>query len=977
MKYLRTISALGLAILATLASPVYAQQTGAISGKVVGPDGLGMPGVTVQAESSVLPTPRVTTTSATGEFRMPALVPGEYTVTFTLSGMQTVTRKAGVTLDQDIRVDAKLDVKGVTETVSVTADVALTEKNSATLKNSISQDQIKNLPVGQEYRDLIKLLPAVQYTQDTTRGPSAGGNGQDNVYQFDGANVTLPLFGTLSAEPAAHDIAQVTVIRGGAKAVDFDRSGGFLVDSVSKSGTSRFSGMASYQFQTDDMAWDLKKSSGLSRYQKNQQWWDFNLGGPIVKNKAFFYGSYYHPIQDRANQANVYGTLPDYNSDRNEVFGKVTFTPKSNVLFNVSYRNSHRLDTGDVFPSTSASTTGSGSEAWLKIGTADGSWVINARSFATVKYSHFVNQTQGRPDNVADVTISTTPGTKLDIANLDRMGLFAVPAILTGQTAFNTFIQPIVDKYGYVDPVTNLKTGGGTVGYASLFDKDDFFRDSLQFGYNLVLGSAVQHDIHAGYQWYVDSEDLERRSNGWGSVTVPGGRTSFQGQQIFYQAAFQQQTTGGVPVIHSEYRSQSIELNDTIRWRTLSANVGFLLSNDTLFGQGLRNDASQISGYTFAAGNKYKMYEIPFSKMVQPRIAGSWAPTLKDTIYGSFAVYKPSASSLPRAASWDRNLAVTINAYFDANGTLFGTDPNISSTGKLFVDDLTPRSIDEYLIGGGHELSPRLAMRAYWRHRKGSHFWEDTNNNARVAFAPPAGIPQTLYIPDLAQKLTQIGTGGNGNSYVIAELDGSYTKYYEATVESEYHGGKLFVRGSYTWSHYYGNFDQDNTTIVNDANAFIGSSNIGDGAGRQLWNFRDGTLRGDRPHNLKIYGFYTLPWRANAGAFFTAQSGQPWETRSYRPYVALTSSTTDSSRYAETAGIHRTDGHAQVDLNYTQNIPLAHRLNAQVVLDVYNIGNSQTGYNIEDRINNAAGTYGTARNFYDPRRVQLAFRLTF
>ena len=64
------------------------------------------------------------------------------------------------------------------------------------------------------------------------------------------------------------------------------------------------------------------------------------------------------------------------------------------------------------------------------------------------------------------------------------------------------------------------------------------------------------------------------------------------------------------------------------------------------------------------------------------------------------------------------------------------------------------------------------------------------------------------------------------------------------------------MRGSYTWSHYYGNFDQDNTTTDNDANIFIGSSNIADGAGRQLWDFKDGDLRGDRPHLLKVYGYY-------------------------------------------------------------------------------------------------------------------------
>jgi hypothetical protein len=93
----------------------------------------------------------------------------------------------------------------------------------------------------------------VQFTQDATRGPSAGGSGQDNVYQFDGANVTLPLFGTLASEPASHDIAQVTTIKGGARAIDFDRSGGFTIDSASKSGTNRYSGELAYEYQGDNM----------------------------------------------------------------------------------------------------------------------------------------------------------------------------------------------------------------------------------------------------------------------------------------------------------------------------------------------------------------------------------------------------------------------------------------------------------------------------------------------------------------------------------------------------------------------------------------------------------------------------------------------------------------------------------------------------------------------------------------------------
>ena len=141
---------------------------------------------------------------------------------------------------------------------------------------------------------------------------------------------------------------------------------------------------------------------------------------------------------------------------------------------------------------------------------------------------------------------------------------------------------------------------------------------------------------------------------------------------------------------------------------------------------------------------------------------------------------------------------------------------------------------------------------------------------------------------------------------MIAELDGAFTSYTKPTLEAEWRNAKAFVRGSYTWSHYYGNFDQDNSTAGNDANIFIGSSNIADGAGRQLWNNRDGDLRGDRPHLFKIYGYYSLPWNATAGVYVVAQSGQPWETWSYEPYIALTTSTSDTARYAEPAGSRRT-----------------------------------------------------------------------
>jgi len=962
-----------LAFLCSVA-PASAQQIGAMSGKVTDTGGAVLPGVTVEARADVLPSPRVAVTEVTGEYRLPALPPGNYTVTFTLSGMQTVTRQALVQLNQDTVVDASLGIQGVTETVNVTATVSLIERESASLKSGVSNEQIMALPVGQEYRDLLKLIPGVQYSQDAVRGPSAGGSGQDNVYNFDGANVTLPLFGTLSAEPSSHDIAQVTTVRGGARAIDFDRSGGFSIDSVSKSGTNRFSGEVSWQVMTRDMVAALQRTSA-SRYEQDRSWFTGNVGGPVLTSKLNFYGSYYRPQNSRENRGNRYGELPSYDRTRNEGFGKLTFTPTSSVLLNFSYRDSHRLDKSDLFASNASSTTGTGNEAWQKIATAEGSWVVNSRSHLTFRWTDYVNETQGRPDNVASASATTAVGTRLDVARLDQIGLLSVPAPIAGQTAFNEFVQPLIDRYGYIE--NGVRLGGGTVGYGTTFDEDNFFRDAGQVAYNVVFGSGLKHDLHLGYQRYVDAEDLTRSSNGWGSITVPGGRLSFNGTPIFYTAAFQQQGLGLVPTIHSEYQSQSIEANDTVRWKDWTFNLGVLASNDTLYGQGLQEDASKpLTGFVAKPGVKYEMYDIPFSKMIQPRLGATWAYNGEDTVFGSYATYNPAASSLPRAASWDRNLATTINAHFDANGVLFGSTNVASSSGKLFVEDMTPRTIDEVLVGTARRFSSRLSGRAYWRYRKATHFWEDTNNNARIAFRTgntPASVPSALYIEDLTQRLAEITSG---STYVIAELDGAYTKFNEATVESEWRSNKLFVRGSYTWSHYYGNFDQDNSTTANDANIFVGSSFIGDGAGRQLWDFRDGDMRGDRRHVVKLYGYYSLKWDAVVGAYAFAQSGQPWETWSYEPYIALTTNTSDTSRYAERAGSKRTNPHAQLDLKYTQNLRVGPHVRLQVDADLFNVFNGQTGYNVNPNAHGGSA-YGLSRSFFDPRRFQIAARLRF
>jgi hypothetical protein len=985
----------------------FAQQTGSISGKVTASDGSALPGVTVEARSNVLPQARVTNTELNGDYSLPQLPPGVYTVTYTLSGMQTGTRKAEVALNQNTVADVKLGMAGVSENITVVAEASIVDKESTTIHTAVSGEQIRALPVGTDYRDLQKLIPGVMYTEDTVRGPSAGGDGQSNVYMIDGAKVTLPQYGTLSADPSNHDVAEISIVRGGSNATNFDRSGGFTIDSISKSGTNKLEIEATYRTQPSNFSAKPAIVSS-NKFDEDRNWGTFHVGGPILSDKLFFYGSYYRPERERQNRANSYGELPPYTYKRTEPFVKLTVTPISSLLLNLSYRDAHTIEKSTLFGGAQAASTGTGGESRFKLGTAEGSWIVNNRSFVTYKFSDFKNLTQSRPDNLVDgVTASTTLGAKLDLANLDKIGRLTVPcpsnrptgapcaisASTAPTNAFNTFIAPYINKYGYV-AANGERIGGGLVGFGTTFDKDDFFRTTNQIGYNLTLGTNVTHDLHVGAQKFSDDENLLRSSNGWGDIVINGGgsncpaATCGTAQPVYFTTTFSQQATGNIPPIHSEYQSKNVEFNDIIKMANWTFNAGVIVSNDTLYGAGLA-PAQNAAGLVKKIGSRYKMYNIGWDKMIQPRLGATWAYNGQDTVYGSFNIYNPAVSSLPRAASFDRGNNQTQNAFFDANGSLIGVAAIRSSNGKLFVPDMKPRTINELMIGTSQQINTAWSTRAYGRYRRGTHFWEDTPNNARINCGieatnggvydpvicnPPSNVPRKPYIADLTQRIAAIGTPGA--TYVIADLDGAFTKYYEATAESEWRGQRAWAKGSYTWSHYYGNYDQDNTTVVNDANVFVGSSNIADAPGREIWDNHYGDLRGDRRNVVKLYGGYNLPWHASLGGFGVYQSGQPWEAWNYEFYKPLVgTSTSDTVRYAEPAGRRRTPAHHQVDLNYTQSIPTFGGTNLQIAVDMYNIYNHRTGYNYQPSVHLAS--FGQPRLAYDPRKFQLTLRLQY
>ncbi|NVK57012.1 MAG: carboxypeptidase regulatory-like domain-containing protein, partial [Alteromonadaceae bacterium] len=760
------------------------------------------------------------------------------------------------------------------------------------------------------------------------------------------------------------------------------------VNSASKSGTNEFHASLEYRLQNADFS--ATPVDGVIS-DVDRSWVTASVSGPILKDQLFFYGSYFRPEVTGENKVTAYGPAKAYKSVRDEFFGKVTWAPTDDILLNISQRASERDGEGQSIGEFETDSVSYGSDNKTRITSVDGSWLLGDTSSLSFKYAKYTEEGSSAPD----VRLDFVPvlGDSLDINNLEQMGYFSVPSIrdypddataedIAAIDAFNAGAAPLVAQLGFVGNDGELRGGGG-VGAYSTINNQDFGRESFQVGFDTeIYTSEMTHFLHFGARWSELKEELSRLSNGWGSISyigglgADGGDTDFS--NVFYEASIQQmsfvQDGETVPPITSYAESIDIEINDEIEHGDFTYNIGVVISQDTLFGQGLRENSGNVSGYELAPGEKYEMYKTDWKDMVQPRLGISWEYEQASTVFANYASYNPNASSLARAASWDRNTQRTLLVRFDQNGDFVDAGGAPGSSGKFFADNMRPRRIDEYTIGTTKFVTDELFLRSHLRYRYGSHFWEDMPNGARLYgdYGDFGGVPDNIaalgeYIPNLAAMREEVG----GSSYVIAEVDGGQTKYWEWSMEAEYQNDRWYVNASYVWSHYYGNFDQDNTTSGNDANTFIGSSYYGDGKGRMVWDNRYGKMIGDKPHKLKVISTYTADWDGVFGAYFVFQSGEAWTAWDGTPYGY----SSGTSRYAEPAGSRRGASHWQVDLSYTQNWEFMEGYTARFRADVFNAFDKQTGYNYNPFL--TSDQFGQARSFYNPRRVQLAVGVKF
>src|SRR5262245_4689307 len=238
--FTRLFAAAALLVVSATLAGAQGNPTGTISGHVVDPDGLAVPGATVSVASPVLQGVRTATTSGNGDYIIPFLPAGEYDVTFELQGLRSITRKISVKMAETIPLNVTLALAAVAETVTVSGS-ATEIVPTATIAASFKKEALERLPVGRALNDAVLLAPGVAGNGPSGNIMIAGSLSFESQYLVNGVVINENLRGQ-ALNLFIEDAIQETKVSTGAISAEYGRFGGGVVNMITKSGGNTFSG---------------------------------------------------------------------------------------------------------------------------------------------------------------------------------------------------------------------------------------------------------------------------------------------------------------------------------------------------------------------------------------------------------------------------------------------------------------------------------------------------------------------------------------------------------------------------------------------------------------------------------------------------------------------------------------------------------------------------------------------------------------
>jgi len=936
-----------LLVLVTSATAHAAMQsqatTGTIEGTVTDQTGAVLPGVAVSLKSVETGIVRMVLSDDRGIFRAPLLPVGHYDVSVEFTGFTKFEQTAiALTVGQTLQLNIRLSVAGTTQAVSVTEEVPVVEATRTQVSSTVDDRAVANLPVnGRNFIDFVLLTPGV--TRDVRAGDIsfAGQRGTMNSLVIDGADNNNTFFGQATGRTGSgrapfqfsQDAVKEFQVNSNGYSAEFGRAGGAVINVVSKSGTNDLHGTGFWFYRDKSLnANDVINKvavppRGRSPYHFNQ--FGASAGGPIVKDKAFFF---------------------------------VNYDGQRNTVQNIVFLNLPATTPSDAATQTAIQRLSPLANSWNRTQNQDtflgkGDWQFSTNHHVSLRYNH-QNYTggggeAGGPQNAFEHTGDSL--VKTDTLN------GSVSSILTNRL-FNEFrAQYARDKEpgaaNSANPEATILEGGQTVMTIgrNFFSPRETTIKRGQFADNLSL-IAGRHNFKFGGDLNADRILNFFPGNFSGSYrfnTLAGftsGRPTAAGER--YVQAFAGEGTTGATTRPNMTEFAGFFQDD---WRVsnrLTLNLGARYDVQRVAQPTTKNPSPQLA----AAG--IDTNRIPIDKNnFAPRVGLAWRPVSNSDRfvvragYGIFFARTPSI--MVGTAHSNNGLNVQTITF---TGTAVPTYPNkfdslpAGATAPLptiFVFD--KNYVSPYTQQGNlaveYGLSNDVSVTVTYLGVRGVHLQRSHDLNV--------GIPTD----------TPITVAGEGRTLVYKRFPTArpFTAFdrliaFESTANAIYHGMTIQVNkrysrniqlsGAYTWSKVIDD--------VPDATAVVPQGSDDAKYVQNPLNVRDDRAVGgnDQPHRVVINGIWDLRYAEGVSnrvakgilggwqiaGIFTAQSGQP-----YTGLISADLNNDGNNRSDRAPDLGRNTFRAPKTVNFdprvTREVSVIERVRLQFIFEAFNVFN--------------------------------------
>lgn len=901
---------LAMAFLAP-ASAVLAQgnPTGTISGHVTDPDDLALPGVTVTVGSPVLQGVRTAVTSENGDYIIPFLPAGDYTVTFELQGFATVKQTVGLKMADTLPVNVKLGVAAVTETITVTGSAAETA-TTPTVATTVKASAIEVIPFGRTLDAATVLAPGAIGNGPGGNIMVSGALSYDNLNLVNGVNVNENL--RQQARPLyVEDAVQETKVSTGNISAEYGRFQGGVVNMITKSGGNVFSGSFRTTFTND--AWRaLTPYPGDSNADVLVPAYEGTFGGPVFRDKLWFFtsGRLQNNETDRTTPYTGYNYT--YKEADKRAEGKATYALNARNTFKVSYFRRTATFTNNSFGTVMDAAslyTNTNKESLLA---ANYQTVLSGNLFVETQYSARRYANTGTGSSYTDL-IKGTP-----IWDRSR-----------GSARFNTATfcaacSNAVDKKNNDDVYAKLNyflstTNAGSHNIVAGFDYFDEMRmnnqNSVASGFRVQVTGAIID----GFNIY---------------PILRSGSSTSTAAYIDWRPIFQD-------TVGNHLRTYSGFLNDVWRINSrYSVNLGLRYDRNSTKDQGgtLVGNSGSLSprvGLTSdLKGDGKWIANLGFGHyvgMFNTQIADAASAAGREANYsfwyqgppvntGSTGPYLTSAEALQILWNW-----------FNANGGTsrpVRTSPTVPGVNTSVNPKVKSANSNEYMAGLAHQLT-KGAIRVDFVYRRYSDFYGN-------------------YVDPSTGVVTDPRTNLRFNMTVVDNTNDVMRDYKGLSVQFDYRLRRDFsLSGNWMLSWSRGSVEGED--VANGATR--ASANEYPEYRQASWNYPVGYTNGDQRHKVRLWGTYDLPVPAAAGKVALGfmqrfDSGGPLDysiSVDTRPYVTNPGYLVPPSsvtHYISGRGEYRFDGAWRTDLSLSWNRKIVRRTEVFLRAVVNNVFNN-------------------------------------